>query len=222
MSDLDATEIYWWRPLEGETEKDTRAKILFAAYKEIHVNGFQAASLNNILAHTGVTKGALYHHFPNKTELGYAVIDEVISKRIYHGFIEPLTHSDDPIQSLISLIVQSGQAFTLKDIQLGCPLGNLAQEMAPIDEGFRIRLNRIYESWHDVIKNALNNAQQQGRIIDQVNPEQVAVMVVATMEGCLSAGLISQNLERLQCCGEGLIQYLYLIQRQTEQKNNEE
>jgi len=77
MNDLNNSEIYWWRVLEDESEPDTRSKILFAAYKEIHLHGFQAASLNNILAHTGVTKGALYHHFPNKTELGYAVIDEV-------------------------------------------------------------------------------------------------------------------------------------------------
>lgn len=41
-------------------------------------HGFQAASLNNILAKTGLTKGALYHHFPDKDRLGYAVIEEVI------------------------------------------------------------------------------------------------------------------------------------------------
>ena len=136
-------EVYWWKQLDDK-ELDTRAKILFAAYKEIHINGFQAASLNTILAHTGVSKGALYHHFPNKTELGYAVIDEVIADRIERSFIEPLKNAEDPIQSLIDLIQQAGSSFTLKDIQLGCPLGNLAQEMAPIDEGFRTRLNRIY------------------------------------------------------------------------------
>ena len=44
--DLDETEIYWWQPLEGQSENDTRSAILMAAYKEIHLNGFQAASLN--------------------------------------------------------------------------------------------------------------------------------------------------------------------------------
>ena len=218
MSDLNESEVYWWRPLEGESEPDTRTKILFAAYKEIHVNGFQAASLNNILAHTGVTKGALYHHFPNKTELGYAVIEEVISDRIVRSFIEPLNDSDDPLQSLIMLIQQSGDAFSLRDIQLGCPLSSLAQEMAPIDEGFRHRLNAIYELWHDAIINAVRKSQQAGKLIDQVEPEQVAVMVVATMEGCLSAGMISQDLTKLNFCGAGLIQYLNLIQRPHEIK----
>jgi AcrR family transcriptional regulator len=214
VPDFDNTEIYWWRPLHDEPEPDTRAKILFAAYKEIHLHGFQSASLNAILAHTGVTKGALYHHFPNKTELGYAVIEEVIADRILRSFIAPLENSNDPMQALIDLIQGSAKAFTLRDIQLGCPLGNLAQEMAAIDEGFRVRLNRIYGLWHAAIMGALKQAQDSGRIIPSINPESVAVMVVATMEGCLSAAKISQDLNRLFCCGEGLIQYLMLIQNQ--------
>ncbi len=209
-------EIYWWRPLEGESEADTRGQILQAAYREIHVNGFQAASLNTILAHTGVTKGALYHHFPNKIELGYAVIDEVIAKRIQASFIAPLEQADDPIAVLIDLIKQSGHAFTLRDIQLGCPLGNLAQEMAPIDEGFRLRLNRIYESWHKAIIASVTRAQQAGLIVQQVEPRQLSLMVVATLEGCLSAGMISQDMDQLLACGEGLIQYLNLIQQSRE------
>lgn len=214
MSDLSDSEVYWWRPLQGEPEADTRQNILFAAYREIHLNGFQAASLSNILAHTGVTKGALYHHFPNKIELGYAVIDEVIALRISRNFIEPLDNSDDSMAALIQLIEQAGYAFTLRDIALGCPLGNLAQEMAAIDEGFRVRLNRIYDGWHDAIMKAVSKAQQAGKLIQQVDPEQVSVMVVATMEGCLSAGKISQDLDKLQCCGEALVQYLNLIQQQ--------
>jgi AcrR family transcriptional regulator len=213
MIQLDNNDIYWWRPLEDEAEPDTRDKILFAAYKEIHVNGFQAASLNNILAHTGVTKGALYHHFPNKTELGYAVIEEVIAKRIMRSFVAPLEQAENPIDALIELVHQAGHAFSLTDIQLGCPLGNLAQEMAPIDEGFRQRLEKIYQQWHDAIIGAMTRAQQQGLIIEDVDPRQVAIMVVATLEGCLNAGMIFQNIDRLLCCGGGLIQYLNLIQK---------
>ena len=212
MIDIDEAEVYWWKPLEDETDPDTRTRILIAAYKEIHVNGFQAASLNHILARTGVTKGALYHHFPNKTELGYAVIEEIIAKRILRSFIAPLKDSEKPIEALIGLIESAGYAFTLTDIQLGCPHGNLAQEMAPIDEGFRLRLNSIYEIWHGAIINAVEKAQQSGHIIDGVDASQLALMVVATMEGCLSAGMISQDKDKLLGCGAGLIQYLQLIQ----------
>jgi AcrR family transcriptional regulator len=53
--------------------------VLFAAYEEIHRQGFKAASLANIRNATGLTQGALYHHFANKQQLGCAVLDEVIA-----------------------------------------------------------------------------------------------------------------------------------------------
>jgi TetR/AcrR family transcriptional repressor of nem operon len=213
MNDISNNEVYWWQPLD-EAELDTRGKILLAAYKEIHCHGFQAASLSNILAHTGVTKGALYHHFPNKTELGYAVIDEVIAQRIHQSFIQPLQYFDNPIDGFIEMIKHSGEAFSITDINLGCPLSNLAQEMAPIDEGFRTRLNDIYDSWHQSIADVMTEAKKSGQIIDEADPYTLAVTIAATMEGAINAAKVAQDLDKLYYCGCGLIQYLQLIRKQ--------
>jgi TetR/AcrR family transcriptional repressor of nem operon len=213
MNDLTSNDIYWWRPLD-DVEPDTRGKILFAAYKEIHSQGFQAASLSNILAHTGVTKGALYHHFPGKTALGYAVVDEVIARHIHQCFIQPLQNFDNPIDGFIELILESGNAFSITDINLGCPLTSLAQEMAPIDEGFRTRLMGIYEKWHQSIADLMIDAKQSGKIIDEVDPYTLAVTIAATMEGALNAAKVAHNLDKLHYCSRGLIQYLQLIRKQ--------
>ncbi len=212
MKSLPENSVYWWRPL-GEILPGTRAQILLAAYKEIHCQGFQSASLSNILARTGVTKGALYHHFPNKTELGYAVIDEVIAQRIHLSFVKPLQIFDHPIDGLVELIQASGVEFTLIDIQLGCPLTSLAQEMAPIDEGFRTRLMKIYDQWHGAIADSLKRAQKNNLILGDVDPYTAAVTIVATMEGALNAAKVAQDLEKLYRCGAGLIQYLQLIRK---------
>ena len=210
MNDLLDKDVYWWRPLD-DTELDTRGKILFAAYKEIHANGFQSASLSNILARTGVTKGALYHHFPNKTELGYAVVDEVIAERIHMSFIQPLAHFDDPIEGFIELVQRTGEIFSMTDIELGCPLSVLAQEMAPIDEGFRTRLAAIYEQWHQSIADVLHLAKADGLIIEAVEPYSMAVTIAAILEGSLSAAKVSQSLDKLHHCGCGLTLLLQLI-----------
>ncbi len=213
MNELIDEDVYWWQPLD-DAELDTRGKILFAAYKEIHCQGFQAASLSNILAHTGVTKGALYHHFPNKTELGYAVVDEVIARRIHQSFIEPLQNFDNPIDGFIEMIRSSGEAFSITDINLGCPLTNLAQEMAAIDEGFRTRLIDIYEKWHQSIADVMSEAKKSGQIIDEADPYTLAVTIAATMEGAINAAKVAQDLDKLYYCGCGLIQYLQLIRKQ--------
>ena len=213
MNDISNEEVYWWKSLD-DAELDTRGKILLAAYKEIHCQGFQAASLSNILAHTGVTKGALYHHFPNKAKLGYAVVDEVISRHIHQSFIEPLQHFDNPIDGFIELIKTSGETFSITDINLGCPLTNLAQEMAPIDEGFRTRLVAIYEKWHQSIADVMTVAKQSGQIIDEADPYTLAVTIAATMEGAINSAKVAQDLDKLYYCGCGLIQYLQLIRKQ--------
>ncbi len=215
MNDLTDNDVYWWRPLD-DTELDTRGKILFSAYKEIHVNGFQSASLSNILARAGVTKGALYHHFPNKNALGYAVIDEVIAQRIQMSFIHPLAYFDDPIEGFIELIQNIGETFSMTDIELGCPLSVLSQEMASIDAGFRTRLAAIYEQWHQSIAEVLTKARADGLIIDEIDPYAMAVTMAAIMEGSLSAAKVAQSLDKLHYCGNGLTQLLKLIRTKPE------
>lgn len=212
MNGLTDNDIYWWRPLD-ESQPETRDRILFAAYQEIHVNGFQSASLSNILARTGLTKGALYHHFRDKTELGYAVIDEVVARRIRISFIQPLEHFEDPIEGFIAFIENSGNTFSMTDIELGCPLAVLAQEMAPIDEGFRTRLAAIYEQWHLSIADLLQKAKEMNLIIDEVDPYTMAVTMVAIMEGALNAAKVSRSLDKLYLCGQGLVQLLQLIRK---------
>ncbi|MFT5505422.1 MAG: TetR/AcrR family transcriptional repressor of nem operon [Gammaproteobacteria bacterium] len=216
LDNLKDVEVYWWRPLSDDIP-DTRTKILNAAYREIHANGFQAASLSHILARAGVTKGALYHHFPNKTELGYAVIDEVIAARIRLSFIAPIEQFDDPIEGFIEMIRMTGETFSMTDIELGCPLTSLAQEMAPIDEGFRVRLINIYEQWYEAIAGVLRKAQENQLIIDGIDPYSLAITMAATLEGCLNAAKVGQSLDKLHHCGLGLTRYLQLLRIQDNQ-----
>ena len=131
------------------TKKDpdgTRQRILDAAFQEIYEKGFRAASIDQILADTGLTKGALYHHFPNKNALGYAVIDEVVRGMIDETWIRPMEGAAHPVDGLISTLrgltpEQMGMACNY-----GCPLANLAQEMSPIDEGFRVRIEAALDA----------------------------------------------------------------------------
>ena len=94
---------------EGEP---TRRKLLEAAFEEIHHTGFQAASLSRILKRSGVTKGAFYHYFPSKKDVGYAVIDEIIRLAVLQFWIAPL-QKENPIDAMIAILTESGQRMTL-------------------------------------------------------------------------------------------------------------
>src|SRR5215472_11816939 len=80
----------------------TRKALLQAAFQEIYRAGFQAASLDNILSKAGVTKGALYHHFSSKQELGYAVVDELLREEILDRWVRSLEKAENPIDGLFA------------------------------------------------------------------------------------------------------------------------
>jgi AcrR family transcriptional regulator len=186
----------------------TRQTLLDAAFKEIHLNGFQAASLNNILANTGLTKGALYYHFPTKLALGYAVLEELIQDAVHDLWIHRLENCGDPIGAIQDTLGSLRETMPLEEVQLGCPLNNLALEMSPMDEGFRQRVNRIYELWIKGLANALSRAQKKGKVAGWVMPQGVAVFIVASLAGCRSIAKNAQSREVLFACAENLSRYL--------------
>src|SRR6516162_6506361 len=142
----------------------TRERLLQAAFREVHRSGFQSASIDAILAATNVTKGALYHHFESKEDLGHAIVDEVVAKLPRDRWLLPLERSKDknPIDALIGIV--RAIPTRPRDIKGGCPLMNLAQEMSPIDEQFRKRLETIFQAWQEGIATALRRGQSEGTV----------------------------------------------------------
>ncbi|ALG67395.1 TetR/AcrR family transcriptional regulator [Beggiatoa leptomitoformis] len=186
----------------------TRTKILTAAFQEIHRCGFQAASINNILADTGLTKGALYHHFPNKHALGLAVIDEVIREQLENDICLPLENSNNAIDTLLQVLQQLIIKFDEEQTKLGCPFNNLMQEMSPLDETFRIHLTSILMRLQRVIATSLSSAKQCGQLKHDVNPDAIAMFVVATYTGCVGTAKSLQSVKTFQTSIQQLMEYV--------------
>jgi TetR/AcrR family transcriptional regulator, transcriptional repressor for nem operon len=163
----------------------TRERLLQAGFREVYRVGFQSAGIDDILAATGVTKGALYHHFGSKEELGHAIIEEVVAGFPRDRWLLPLQHGmdneKDPIDALIG-IVRAIPARP-KDLKAGCPLVNLAQEMSPLDEQFRTRLQKIFRTWQAAIAESLRRGQHQGAVRRDLVPEEAASFLIAMVEG---------------------------------------
>ena len=93
-------------------------------------------------------------------------------------------------------------------LQYGCPLNNLAQEMSPLDEGFRRRLDKVFNIWHRVISDALRAARDKGIIRADIDCDETATFVMAALEGCIGIAKNAQSVDRLMACNRGLMQYL--------------
>jgi len=186
----------------------TRSRILEAAFMEMYRNGYQGMRLDEVLKTTDLTKGALYHHFPSKRALGYAVVDEVIIPTMEAMWLQPLKNASDPVAGLISVIEHMPENKPPEIIEYGCPLNNLAQEMSPLDEGFRQRLDYAFCVWHDVTEETLERAQLKGSIREDVNCDETATFIMAALEGCIGIAKNAQSVDRLHVCNRGLISFI--------------
>jgi TetR/AcrR family transcriptional repressor of nem operon len=169
----------------------TRERLLQAASRAVYRSGFQSASLDAILAATGVTKGALYYHFQSKEALGYAIVEEIIAPNLRGKWLRPLQGGKDPIDTLIGIV--QGESVRPADVRGGCPLNNLAQEMSPLDEGFRKRLALVFHAWQQGVAAALREGQAQGMVRRDVNPAEGAGFLIATLEGYVSLAKSAQD-----------------------------
>jgi AcrR family transcriptional regulator len=178
----------------------TRETILDAAFQEVHRHGFQAASLSNILAKTGLTKGALYHHFPTKDDLGLAVIDEVVREGLDAMLFAPLRESDVPFETLLDIVRRKAQRADLENVSLGCPLNNLMQEMSPLNPTFKKRLNGVLATWQSAVADALVRAQKQGTVRRDVDCRAAALFIVSSWEGCVGVAKAMQSVKDFRLC----------------------
>lgn len=80
----------------AEYAEQTRGALLKAAAMAFATDGFAATSISQIAASARVTKGAVYHHFPDKHSLFAAVLDqynEAAQQQVYDAIDK---HPTDP------------------------------------------------------------------------------------------------------------------------------
>jgi AcrR family transcriptional regulator len=179
---------------QAQRTEAMRQRILMAAFAEFYRNGFQGGSLNKIVEAAGITKGALFHHFTGKQELGYAVVDEIIGPILQERWIKPVANSADPIADLKRAFRQ----FVKEDIASGhyvqgCPLNNLAQEMSPLDPGFRQRIDKLYDTWRSSYAAAFAAGIKARKVRKDISPRNVAALVVASQMGIWGTAKSSQD-----------------------------
>ena len=169
----------------------TRERLLQAGFQEVYRSGFQGAGVDSILAATNVTKGALYYHFGSKEALGYAIVEEIIAKLVRDRWLRPMLGNGQPIDILIGIVRRT--PVRPEEVRSGCPLLNLAQEMSPLDEQFRKRLERIFQAWREGVATLLRKGQSQGTVRRDMDAHETASFLIAMYEGYVVLAKNAQN-----------------------------
>ena len=187
----------------------TRQKLLGAAFAEFYRHGYQGGSLSRIVEAAGITKGALFHHFAGKQELGYAVVDELIGPLLQERWLGAVLGSADPLTDIQAAF----RRYIREDVESGnyvqgCPMNNLAQEMSPLDAGFQARLDALYDAWRGGFAAALDEGARRGTVKPYLDAPAAAALIVVAQMGIWGTGKSSRDPALMERAGEALCDYL--------------
>jgi AcrR family transcriptional regulator len=84
----------------AERSKETRERLVAAARRLFSVHGYAGTSTEMILDETGMTRGAMYHHFRNKEDLFASVCEAMQTEAVIA--IEAAAVGDDPFAALVA------------------------------------------------------------------------------------------------------------------------
>jgi len=179
---------------------DTRDRLLTAAAALMWERSFQAAGVDELCQKANARKGSFYYFFKSKSDLAVAAIERswVLTKTMFFEPIFSGSRSESGlkrIQKLIENISEfQSQVASGKSGILGCPFGNLGQEMARQDEKIRASLQQIFVAHCDYIESALDSAVQAGEIPPGDN-RQRAENIFALLEGALLLAKVANDIK---------------------------
>ncbi len=168
----------------------TRKNILEKAFALIYKNGYQATSIDEIIATTQVTKGALYYHFKSKDDMGLAMIKEILYMVTTSNILKALDATKSPQSEIYGMMNSLLNNTTFFKIEYGCPIVNLIEEMAPLDTKFAKELRKLFVQWKKQIIDYLDEAKKTNIIKDNIDSEQVAVFILIGYNGARNLGKI--------------------------------
>ena len=176
---------------EPRTERGrrTRDAIVDAAAELMYVRGIAATGVADVLEASGTGKSQLYHYFADKSDLVLAVIDRQLERILA---AQPALAGDDVrawAAALWELHRDGGGP-------LACPLGVLSGQVE-IDERWRARQAEAFASWQARLAALLARGQEAGRVDPTREPADLAVAVLAAVQGGLMLGRLHRDLHVL-------------------------
>ena len=169
---------------------ETRNYIMQKSFDLIYQKGYQATSIDDIIATTNVTKGAFFYHFKNKEQMGLGLISELLYPSMHEIMVKPLTESKDPLTAIYEMMERLLNDTDFFNADYGCPAINLMEEMSPINHAFKKALSKLVLNWKDSIVSAIQTAQSSGLVKPHVSAEEVAVMIISGYGGVRGLGKV--------------------------------
>lgn len=185
--------LFTRKPMKAVTQPralETREKILQAAARLFALKGYHDTKLEEVLATAQVTKGAFFHHFRNREDLGFAVLDWHMDRRRQSlDTIQqelPLVEGDDPLQRVYRRLDAIREMARRRERSKGgCVIGNLSTALSDCHDGFRKRLAQCFDEMAQEFVPHLEQAARRLPPKRRPEPKELARYIVTVVEGAI-------------------------------------
>ncbi|MBD2082138.1 TetR/AcrR family transcriptional regulator [Leptolyngbya sp. FACHB-17] len=168
----------------SKASEDTRAYIIAQAAELFNQKGFSATSIADVMQVTGLQKGGIYNHFKSKEELAIAAFDYAVTlkQKRYHSVLRSSSKCLVRLFNFIDLFCQEPDTPSLKG---GCPIMNTAIEHDAVKVELLDRAKSAMDHWRAFLCKIIARGIAHQEIQASVYPDEVATLIIATLEGGL-------------------------------------
>lgn len=166
---------------------ETRSKILDVAQDAVLAKGFQATSIDEIVANAEITKSGFFYHFKDKNALARALIDRHVE--VEDALFDDLlgrAHdlSEDPLQAaLIGLKLLAELIEDMPGGHPGCVVATAAYQDRLFDKDVREANRRAVLGWRTRFRRMFDEIAAVYPPNDDVDLDHMADMVTGVVEG---------------------------------------
>ena len=184
-----------------------RLAILDAAGRLINQQGFTHTSVDDVIREAGLSgKSHFYHYFESKEALGFEVLDRQFGRFAERGLAilrEPMIEPLDRLALFIDTLVALQRE---REGRNGSPFGNLAGELADSHEGFRQRLDLVFDRWAGQLQSLLWELRDQLR--EHVDTARLSRFIIASLEGGMLMTRVKRDASVMEGIGEDLKRFI--------------
>ena len=175
----------------------TKQVIIEAASILFNTKGYKATSLSDITKSTKLTKGAIYRHFRDKSDLEKEALTYMCN--LMRNDVRNRIKDQPDTQSKLQSIMQYFEEYSASPPFVGgCPLMNAAVESDDTDPKLKQVAKEIILNLHQTIASILNNGKKHGDVRSDFDSIGLASLMISALEGGVMMMKVSDDSSHLR------------------------
>jgi TetR/AcrR family transcriptional regulator, transcriptional repressor for nem operon len=163
--------------------------------------GYEATSVNDLVAELGIAKASLYATFGTKHELYLTALKRYI-ERSNTRVMADLTSAGQALPAVRGLVHRYVDEALADNGRIGCLVVNAAMELLPRDAEVGLLVERTWETLEAALTLALTMARAQGDLPDGHDPAGLARFLLTFLQGLRVVGKGTDAEQRLRDAAE--------------------